>query len=740
MARSADPGEVRHQPVSTPPSPAGAPPSRRRPSLDAVDDADLDIPILGRADVARVPWVVSCAGSLGLALSQVLRPAGGEAWAYADLLIIGGSVLVACVAGLMIAFHETEICRHLRGAVWIYLLSAGLLLVSLTVVALSDSGLASVGLMAMPFTTAYLGLVLPRYWSRISLAVVMVTLMGIQLVRPVDDVLAWGSTFVLVAAGGAIGLLVRDAHQKAREQSLLLSRSDQLTGALNRRGFLEQLGDELRSAQATGKPIALMLVDLNDFKHVNDTEGHAAGDALLAWVGATIPEELPGDAAFGRLGGDEFAIALPRATADAVRLTGERVRAALGGRISAAVGAATCTPDEALDIYSLLQCADTALYAAKRDPSEPVQICPAQVVPAELHADRPASTRPAALTFAQLRAAGSPPTEFVTTLYEGRTIALGFLIVAAAGIPFVASTIAGGGTSFFEHVIQYLGVPWVLTNVAIAAFYRRRRYENDHPPLFPLYGSSVIVAVGICAAALSTGTGVLAPITAGLFIKVFFDFSFGPRVLGLRSVAIVAAFWAAALVLGPADALWAAPYELVMLAAGYMFGTIGQQAFAEATAVRMRLANTDGLTGLLNRRGFEHAAERARGAVDQTAESFAVMTFDLDDFKQVNDTRGHAAGDEVLLAVATATREALPDAYAIGRLGGDEFVAAVPVESLVRAVTLADRLDAHLTAVAAGSVGCAFYPADGLTVDDLLITADERAYAVKRARASRRRA
>ncbi|MFA9270546.1 MAG: diguanylate cyclase domain-containing protein [Baekduiaceae bacterium] len=715
------------------------PSSRRRPSLDAVDDAHLDIPILGRADVARVPWVVICAGSLALALSQFLRPAGEEAWAYADLLIIGGSLIVACLSGVMIAVQETEISRRLRGAVWIYLLSAGLLLVSLTVVALADSGLASVGLMAMPFTTAYLGLVLPRYWSRISLAVVMLTLLGIQLVRPVDDVLAWGSAFVLVAAGGAIGLLVRHAHQKSREQSLLLSRSDQLTGALNRRGFLEQLGDELRGAQADGEPIALMLVDLNEFKHVNDTEGHAAGDALLAWVGATIPTALPDDAAFGRLGGDEFAIALPRATADAVRRTGERVLAAVGERIAAAAGAATCTPGEAVDIYSLLQCADTALYAAKRNPDERVQVRTAQIVPAELHADRPAATRGALLTYAQLRAAGGPPKRFVTTLYEGRTIALGFLIVAAAGIPFVASTIAGGGTSFFEHVIQYLGVPWVLTNVAIAAYYWGRRYEADRPPLFALYGSSVIVALGICSAALSTGTGVLAPITAGLFIKVFFDFSFGPRRLGRRSVAVVAAFWAAALVLGPDDALWAAPYQLVMLVAGYMFGTIGQQAFAEATEVRMRLANTDGLTGLLNRRGFEHAAEQARSAVDQTAESLAVMTFDLDDFKHVNDTLGHAAGDDVLRAVAAATREALPDAYAIGRLGGDEFVAAVPAASLERAVTLADRLDAHLTAVAAGSVGCAFYPGDGETVDELLITADERAYAVKHARANRRR-
>ncbi len=671
-----------------------------------------------------------CAGSLALALSQILRPAGGEAWAYADLLIIGGSILVAVVAGIMVACQDTEVLRRLRGEVWIYLLSAGVLLVSLTAVALADSGLASLGLMAMPFTTAYLGLVLPRSYSRIALAVVMVTLVGIQLARPVDDVLAWGSAFVLVAAGGAIGLLVRHAHQKAREQALLLSRSDQLTGALNRRGFLEQLGDELRG----DRPIALLLVDLNDFKRVNDTEGHAAGDALLAWVGATIPAHLPSDAAFGRLGGDEFAIALPGADDDTVHAVGNDVLAALEGRISAAVGAATCPAGAGMDIYSLLQCADTALYAAKHATGAPVQVSAALVVATET----PVRTRPAALTFAQLRAAGGPPKRFVTTLYEGRTIALGFLIVAAAGVPFVVSTIAGGGTSFFERVIQYLGVPWILVNVAIAAYYRQRRYENDRPPLFALYGSSVIVALGICAAALSTGDGVLAPIIAGLFIKVFFDFSFGRRGLGLRSVAVIAGFWVAALALGPADALWAAPYQLVLLAAGYMFGTIGRQAFAEATAVRMRLANTDGLTGLLNRRGFEHAAEQARQAIDQTTDSLAVMTFDLDDFKRINDTLGDAAGDEVLRAVAAATREALPDAFAIGRLGGDEFVAAVPASSLERAVTLADRLDAHLTAVAAGSVGCAFYPADGATIDELLIAADERAYAVKRARAHRR--
>lgn len=163
----------------------------------------------------------------------------------------------------------------------------------------------------MPFTTAYLGLVLPPFWARISIAVVMVTLLGIQLVKPAPDPLEWASVFALVGAGAAIGLLVRDAHHAAWIQSLLLSRSDQLTGVLNRRGFLEQLADELHAAGTADRPLGLLLIDLNGFKRVNDTEGHPAGDAPLAWVASTIADQLPGDAALGRLGGDEFAVALP---------------------------------------------------------------------------------------------------------------------------------------------------------------------------------------------------------------------------------------------------------------------------------------------------------------------------------------------------------------------------------------------------------------------------------------------
>ena len=102
-------------------------------------------------------------------------------------------------------------------------------------------------------------------------------------------------------------------HDRQRGELAAVSRTDPLTESLNRRGFEERMDAELDETARHGRPLSLMLLDLDDFKGVNDTLGHAAGDDLLRWVVSTVKSTLRPFDDVGRLGGDEFAVLLPAA-------------------------------------------------------------------------------------------------------------------------------------------------------------------------------------------------------------------------------------------------------------------------------------------------------------------------------------------------------------------------------------------------------------------------------------------
>jgi len=159
---------------------------------------------------------------------------------------------------------------------------------------------------------------------------------------------------------------------EASRQLRLLATTDELTGLANRRR-LYLAAEELLARRANGTH-ALLLIDLNSFKEVNDTLGHPVGDALLIRLGARLSAILPTDAVLARLGGDEFAILLPDAGSTAPERLAHDVRSALktpltvqGHRlhVSASIGSARYPVDGATPI-ELLSKADMAMYTAKR--------------------------------------------------------------------------------------------------------------------------------------------------------------------------------------------------------------------------------------------------------------------------------------------------------------------------------------------------------------------------------------
>lgn len=148
---------------------------------------------------------------------------------------------------------------------------------------------------------------------------------------------------------------------------------DALTGALSRRAFAEALDKAFSARSRNGQQATLVMFDLDHFKLVNDTHGHAAGDAVLKTVAEVVARELRTVDSFGRLGGEEFGIILDGADAMASEEVANRIRRAIARAVApgfeqiaftSSFGVAECTPDM-LSTDDWMARADARLYAAK---------------------------------------------------------------------------------------------------------------------------------------------------------------------------------------------------------------------------------------------------------------------------------------------------------------------------------------------------------------------------------------
>jgi diguanylate cyclase (GGDEF)-like protein len=156
---------------------------------------------------------------------------------------------------------------------------------------------------------------------------------------------------------------------------------------------------------------------------------------------------------------------------------------------------------------------------------------------------------------------------------------------------------------------------------------------------------------------------------------------------------------------------------------------------AERLLAELRLAAaTDPLTGLQNRRAFEERVAQELGRARRTGEAFGLVLADVDDFKQLNDRHGHAAGDEALIELGRLLRAEMRAVDAVARIGGDEFAILLPSTDAAGAADAAERIGQLVGARApiTVSAGSAAYGPDGRTIDDLMRAADARLYASKR--------
>jgi diguanylate cyclase (GGDEF)-like protein len=330
-------------------------------------------------------------GSLATMLSTVLeRSAGGHAGnqamfsiiaATGQCLVIGGALAIAAAVGWQ------------RQTVWMAIVAAHVLGVLGQGFLAETGGLnsaAGISLARLVWVVDAIGVAVAawacepqrgsarRYQRPVLPSAVMPTVglistagvLSVLVVYPLPRV---GIVPAVVALLMATMRILQAIHgAEASRQLQVLATTDELTGLANRRQ-LYLAADELLTSRADADH-ALLLLDLNAFKEVNDSLGHPVGDALLVRLGARLSSALPEDAVLARLGGDEFAILLPNAGSTAPEAAAQDVRAALKApfsvqgvrlQIGASVGSARYPLDGSTAI-ELLSKADVAMYTAKR--------------------------------------------------------------------------------------------------------------------------------------------------------------------------------------------------------------------------------------------------------------------------------------------------------------------------------------------------------------------------------------
>jgi diguanylate cyclase (GGDEF)-like protein len=172
-----------------------------------------------------------------------------------------------------------------------------------------------------------------------------------------------GTIFEFVLLSVALGIRVKEIRAQ--------SRTDSLTGLANRSRYDELVEQAFAQARAAGTTLGLLVIDVDHFKRVNDSHGHAVGDRVLEGVAESLRRQLPAQAVASRYGGEEFVVLVPRTDAAALMALAEKLRRAIaesspGIPVTASVGVASTADHAFADPRGLFRAADEALYAAKR--------------------------------------------------------------------------------------------------------------------------------------------------------------------------------------------------------------------------------------------------------------------------------------------------------------------------------------------------------------------------------------
>ncbi|MBF0815765.1 GGDEF domain-containing protein [Microbacterium paludicola] len=593
--------------------------------------------------------------------------------------------LVLCLLGLAWALAAGRRLPRWAGLVLIGGVAAG---IAVAQFAASDLGGLLSTLFLVPLLAAYLGWGFRPRAARIMLSAIVAVTTVAALVNPSlrdpDPVVAWASVYAALVS--VFTLEVSIALVRGLRRAL---RTDPLTGTLNRRA----LRAYVRAHRREG--LWVIGIDMDGLKPYNDRHGHAAGDLLLRDSARSWQEVIGESGVVGRWGGDEFVVVVQAPDEQAARAVLGRLRAASPHRFSA--GVAKILPNRGLD--HAVKVADGDLYRDKRRaPGRVPRTYPRRIA---LPAPDPAEARPprqTAYTIVCIAAAG-------LFVLSGLVDLLGVQAALSVGLS-VADVVIGlltvaAALAFGHRLPRWAVLAWVVL-VAATTFGHISAMAGPVPLVEGILGLQLVAAMLGCFYRPGTARAfqlvVVSAVGAGL---LFAD----PDVLGI---------------IGPGPVIIGIPTSLFLLEV--------------VLRVRLRLrmlAQTDELTGALNRLGFEERLQALARRSRRRGTPLAVVAVDFDDFKRLNDDHGHARGDGALRAAVALWRDGLRETDVIGRIGGDEFLIALPGADTARAAAIMQRLRAE--ADDSWSWGAATLRQEE-QVEDLLLRADRALYAAKRRR------
>lgn len=345
-------------------------------------------------------------------------------------------------------------------------------------------------------------------------------------------------------------------------------------------------------------------------------------------------------------------------------------------------------------------------------------------------ADRLPRTR--SIDYAELRHAGVPEAaQRVGSLIY--VIRGGFFVAAAGGVVVWATWLSQIADDPLIRAFE-MGLPiWIASCILMGWAVGLPRFARVREGTTIYYFAAAWIGAAATVTCL-VGPGLRSPLVAVFPLVIAYDaFVLRPRE-SLRCTALLSGYWLIVALLSPPGDINMAIFQVPLLVLGWAVGWVAHRAYADAARTALELSTTDPVTGSRNRAGVHAALGRSLTHAEETGGEMSVLMLDLDAFKTINDTEGHAAGDDLLRWVATRLGESVRDTGSIGRIGGDEFVAVLRRTGAGEAERIAGRVAAALDARVGASVGWATYPADGHDASALLRAADRRLYEIKRAR------
>ncbi len=550
----------------------------------------------------------------------------------------------------------------------------------------------------------------------------------------------WGDLAPIVMAAAVLAAVLNRircrtadrlvAVQQAAARSAL---TDALTQLPNRRGF-RLAGDALVGlARQAQRPLTLLFIDVDGLKRANDTGGHTC-DRLLQATAEAMRSAVRSADVLGRLGGDEFTVLLTDAGPTQVARVVARLELELQKRGAAAsVGQAHLDlADPGQTLEDLIDAGDAAMYVVKQQrysqrsatstvtPRDDAERAPEAVSERDIYedawlaerhdrADRVSDLRAFSVGGA-LALAGGTPIELVVLPHSVAASVAMVLAVSAAVFALVGAMLQMQRTSAVDRYAAGLlvGLAVVLDTTAVL-----------HAVLIgqPWASTAVMLAVLTTAALVRT-----------------------PRRAVPVMVGAVTAMTVHAVLQQPMGDSQSHMYQGLLIGSffsGIFLQVTQKRTLARLAAARLQvqtIAATDEMTALCNRRGFLTAGYPLVDLSRRAGEGAGVIYLDVDGLKQINDLRGHLAGDRLLVRAADVLRAVVRPSAIAARLGGDEFAVLLPRSRPLELAQVATELRSGLAdhGVAA-SIGTGYLEGDRLSLDSLLDLADASMYRAKHA-------